>query len=123
MSLSSPVDSQFFRMLLEEEGAEIRDLLDAEEYLVPQPNFFRPQAETSGPNGPSRHHSHRVSTQLTLSSLNDFFCLFLPFTLFVFGTITYPLLATSPVLLSFPSLLHLSLSSCPFPLPFCLSFP
>uniref|UniRef100_A0A674DQ11 Receptor protein-tyrosine kinase n=1 Tax=Salmo trutta TaxID=8032 RepID=A0A674DQ11_SALTR len=35
MSLSSPVDSQFFRMLLEEEGAEIRDLLDAEEYLVP----------------------------------------------------------------------------------------
>ncbi|XP_070963080.1 receptor tyrosine-protein kinase erbB-2 [Oncorhynchus clarkii lewisi] len=59
MSLSSPVDSQFFRMLLEEEGAEIRDLLDAEEYLVPQPNFFRPQAETSGPNGPSRHHSHR----------------------------------------------------------------
>uniref|UniRef100_A0A8C8LP62 Receptor protein-tyrosine kinase n=1 Tax=Oncorhynchus tshawytscha TaxID=74940 RepID=A0A8C8LP62_ONCTS len=43
MSLSSPVDSQFFRMLLEEEGAEIRDLLDAEEYLVPQPNFFRPQ--------------------------------------------------------------------------------
>uniref|UniRef100_A0A674DML3 Receptor protein-tyrosine kinase n=1 Tax=Salmo trutta TaxID=8032 RepID=A0A674DML3_SALTR len=82
MSLSSPVDSQFFRMLLEEEGAEIRDLLDAEEYLVPQPNFFRPQAETSGPNGPSRHHSHRVSTQLTLSSLNDFFCFFLPFTLF-----------------------------------------
>uniref|UniRef100_A0A8C8F9S7 Receptor protein-tyrosine kinase n=1 Tax=Oncorhynchus tshawytscha TaxID=74940 RepID=A0A8C8F9S7_ONCTS len=82
MSLSSPVDSQFFRMLLEEEGAEIRDLLDAEEYLVPQPNFFRPQAETSGPNGPSRHHSHRVSTQLTLSSLNYFLCLFLPFTLF-----------------------------------------
>uniref|UniRef100_A0A674DQ17 Receptor protein-tyrosine kinase n=1 Tax=Salmo trutta TaxID=8032 RepID=A0A674DQ17_SALTR len=123
MSLSSPVDSQFFRMLLEEEGAEIRDLLDAEEYLVPQPNFFRPQAETSGPNGPSRHHSHRVSTQLTLSSLNDFFCFFLPFTLFVFGTITYPLLATSPVLPSFPSLLHLSPSSCPFPLPFCLSFP
>uniref|UniRef100_A0A674DP10 Receptor protein-tyrosine kinase n=1 Tax=Salmo trutta TaxID=8032 RepID=A0A674DP10_SALTR len=63
MSLSSPVDSQFFRMLLEEEGAEIRDLLDAEEYLVPQPNFFRPQAETSGPNGPSRHHSHRSTDQ------------------------------------------------------------
>uniref|UniRef100_A0A6Q2X9S2 Receptor protein-tyrosine kinase n=1 Tax=Esox lucius TaxID=8010 RepID=A0A6Q2X9S2_ESOLU len=63
MSLSSPVDSQFFRMLLEEEGAEIRDLLDAEEYLVPQPNFFRPQAENSAPNGASRHHSHRSTDQ------------------------------------------------------------
>uniref|UniRef100_A0A6Q2XV13 Receptor protein-tyrosine kinase n=1 Tax=Esox lucius TaxID=8010 RepID=A0A6Q2XV13_ESOLU len=62
--LSSPVDSQFFRMLLEEEGAEIRDLLDAEEYLVPQPNFFRPQAENSAPNGASRHHSHRVISTL-----------------------------------------------------------
>uniref|UniRef100_A0A3P8Z8I7 Receptor protein-tyrosine kinase n=1 Tax=Esox lucius TaxID=8010 RepID=A0A3P8Z8I7_ESOLU len=60
--LSSPVDSQFFRMLLEEEGAEIRDLLDAEEYLVPQPNFFRPQAENSAPNGASRHHSHRTAS-------------------------------------------------------------
>uniref|UniRef100_A0A8C4GRN1 Receptor protein-tyrosine kinase n=1 Tax=Dicentrarchus labrax TaxID=13489 RepID=A0A8C4GRN1_DICLA len=36
MSMSSPVDSQFFRMLLEEEGNNMRELLDAEEYLVPQ---------------------------------------------------------------------------------------
>uniref|UniRef100_A0A8D3C1J0 Receptor protein-tyrosine kinase n=1 Tax=Scophthalmus maximus TaxID=52904 RepID=A0A8D3C1J0_SCOMX len=35
MSMSSPVDSQFFRMLMEEEGNNIRELLDAEEYLVP----------------------------------------------------------------------------------------
>uniref|UniRef100_A0A671YP30 Receptor protein-tyrosine kinase n=1 Tax=Sparus aurata TaxID=8175 RepID=A0A671YP30_SPAAU len=40
MSMSSPVDSQFFRMLLEEEGNNMRELLDAEEYLVPQPNLF-----------------------------------------------------------------------------------
>ncbi|KAL0984479.1 hypothetical protein UPYG_G00142050 [Umbra pygmaea] len=63
MNLSSPVDSHFFRMLLEEEGAEIRDLLDAEEYLVPQPNFIRPQAENSAPNGTSRHQSHRSTDQ------------------------------------------------------------
>uniref|UniRef100_A0A4W6CLS4 Receptor protein-tyrosine kinase n=1 Tax=Lates calcarifer TaxID=8187 RepID=A0A4W6CLS4_LATCA len=36
MSMSSPVDSQFFRTLMEEEGNNMRDLLDAEEYLVPQ---------------------------------------------------------------------------------------
>uniref|UniRef100_A0AAR2JUS7 Receptor protein-tyrosine kinase n=1 Tax=Pygocentrus nattereri TaxID=42514 RepID=A0AAR2JUS7_PYGNA len=59
MSLSSPVDSQFFRTLLAEEGGNVKELLDAEEYLVPQPGFFSPQAESSA-NGPSRHHSHRV---------------------------------------------------------------
>ncbi|KAJ7984445.1 hypothetical protein DPEC_G00354910 [Dallia pectoralis] len=55
MTLSSPVNSQFFRMLLEEEGAEIQDLLDAEEYLVPQPNFFQPQRTESA--GFDREHS------------------------------------------------------------------
>ncbi|XP_036429125.1 receptor tyrosine-protein kinase erbB-2 [Colossoma macropomum] len=64
MSLSSPVDSQFFRTLLAEEGGNVKELLDAEEYLVPQPGFFSPQAESSA-NGPSRHHSHR-STDLGL---------------------------------------------------------
>uniref|UniRef100_W5JY52 Receptor protein-tyrosine kinase n=1 Tax=Astyanax mexicanus TaxID=7994 RepID=W5JY52_ASTMX len=64
MSLSSPVDSQFFRTLLAEEGGNVKELLDAEEYLVPQPGFFNPQAESSA-NGPSRHHSHR-STDLGL---------------------------------------------------------
>ncbi|XP_046906686.1 receptor tyrosine-protein kinase erbB-2, partial [Hypomesus transpacificus] len=58
MSLSSPVESQFFRMLLEEEGPHMKDLLDAEEYLVPQPNFFRAQGYA-----PSRHPSHRSADQ------------------------------------------------------------
>uniref|UniRef100_A0A673JQ35 Receptor protein-tyrosine kinase n=1 Tax=Sinocyclocheilus rhinocerous TaxID=307959 RepID=A0A673JQ35_9TELE len=38
MSLSSPVDSEFFRTLLAEEGGNVKELLDAEEYLVPQPD-------------------------------------------------------------------------------------
>ncbi|KAI1896387.1 hypothetical protein AGOR_G00094260 [Albula goreensis] len=61
-SLSNHVDSQFFRMLVEEEGTGMHDLLDAEEYLVPQPGFFRPQGERAS-NGPSRHHSHRSTDQ------------------------------------------------------------
>ncbi|XP_071383813.1 receptor tyrosine-protein kinase erbB-2, partial [Centroberyx affinis] len=64
MSLSSPVDSQFFRMLLEEEGADMRDLLDAEEYLVPQPNLFtRALGDRTPANGPSRHQSYRSTDQ------------------------------------------------------------
>ncbi|TKS89840.1 Receptor tyrosine-protein kinase erbB-2 [Collichthys lucidus] len=62
MSLSSPVDSQFFRMLMEEEGNNMRELLDAEEYLVPQPNLFpRTQGDGIQANGPSRHQSYRQS--------------------------------------------------------------
>uniref|UniRef100_A0A8D3DI10 Receptor protein-tyrosine kinase n=1 Tax=Scophthalmus maximus TaxID=52904 RepID=A0A8D3DI10_SCOMX len=65
MSMSSPVDSQFFRMLMEEEGNNIRELLDAEEYLVPQPNLFpRGQGDGAHSNGPSRHQSYRVSSTL-----------------------------------------------------------
>lgn len=62
MSMSSPVDNQFFRMLLEEEGSNLRELLDAEEYLVPQPNHF-PDTHNNGiqSNGTSRHQSFRVS--------------------------------------------------------------
>lgn len=62
MSMSSPVDNQFFRMLLEEEGSNLRELLDAEEYLVPQPNHF-PRTHDNGiqSNGTSRHQSFRVS--------------------------------------------------------------
>ncbi|KAG5262466.1 hypothetical protein AALO_G00275430 [Alosa alosa] len=63
MNLASPVDSQFFRTLMEEEGGDVRELLDAEEYLVPhQPSFFRQQGENTA-NGPSRHHSHRSTDQ------------------------------------------------------------
>ncbi|KAJ3608480.1 hypothetical protein NHX12_025527 [Muraenolepis orangiensis] len=60
MSMGSPVDSHFFRTLLEEEGPEMRDLLDAEEYLVPQPNMFlRTQGDGLSTAGHSRHHSYR----------------------------------------------------------------
>uniref|UniRef100_A0A673M345 Receptor protein-tyrosine kinase n=1 Tax=Sinocyclocheilus rhinocerous TaxID=307959 RepID=A0A673M345_9TELE len=55
MSLSSPVDSEFFRTLLAEEGGNVKELLDAEEYLVPQPD------EVDGmPSGRELHSS--VST-------------------------------------------------------------
>ncbi|XP_034415095.1 receptor tyrosine-protein kinase erbB-2 isoform X1 [Cyclopterus lumpus] len=67
MSMSIPVDSQFFRMLLEEEGNNIRELLDAEEYLVPQPNHFsRSQVDGAQANGPSRHQSYRQSRDQAL---------------------------------------------------------
>uniref|UniRef100_A0A8C9U0W8 Receptor protein-tyrosine kinase n=1 Tax=Scleropages formosus TaxID=113540 RepID=A0A8C9U0W8_SCLFO len=60
MSLANPVDSHFFRMLLEEEGVTMTELLDAEEYLVPQTDLFKASGEVVS-NGHSRHHSHRVS--------------------------------------------------------------
>nr|XP_057917352.1 receptor tyrosine-protein kinase erbB-2 isoform X4 [Doryrhamphus excisus] len=64
MSLSSPVDSQFFRMLLEEDDNNMRELLDAEKYLVPQPNLFpRGQGDGAHSNGPSRHQSYRSRDQ------------------------------------------------------------
>uniref|UniRef100_A0A8C6SY98 Receptor protein-tyrosine kinase n=1 Tax=Neogobius melanostomus TaxID=47308 RepID=A0A8C6SY98_9GOBI len=60
MSTSSPVDSQFFRMLMEEEGTNMSELLDPDEYLVPQPNMFqRSQTDGVQSNGPSRHQSYR----------------------------------------------------------------
>eukprot|EP00066_Takifugu_rubripes_P012169 XP_011601435.1 PREDICTED: receptor tyrosine-protein kinase erbB-2 isoform X2 [Takifugu rubripes] len=64
MSMSSPVDNQFFRMFLAEEGNNLRELLDAEEYLVPQPNHF-PRTHNNGiqSNGPSRHQSYRSRDQ------------------------------------------------------------
>uniref|UniRef100_A0A8C1W8N1 Receptor protein-tyrosine kinase n=1 Tax=Cyprinus carpio TaxID=7962 RepID=A0A8C1W8N1_CYPCA len=52
-SLSSPVDSEFFRTLLAEEGGNVKELLDAEEYLVPQPGgIFNTQGEMRA-NGPT----------------------------------------------------------------------
>lgn len=70
MSMSSPVDNQFFRMFLAEEGNNLRELLDAEEYLVPQPNHF-PRTHNNGiqSNGPSRHQSYRVSERSGLLAL------------------------------------------------------
>uniref|UniRef100_A0A8C6SWI0 Receptor protein-tyrosine kinase n=1 Tax=Neogobius melanostomus TaxID=47308 RepID=A0A8C6SWI0_9GOBI len=62
MSTSSPVDSQFFRMLMEEEGTNMSELLDPDEYLVPQPNMFqRSQTDGVQSNGPSRHQSYRLT--------------------------------------------------------------
>ncbi|KAM6897725.1 receptor tyrosine-protein kinase erbB-2 [Xenentodon cancila] len=58
MSSCSPVDSRFYRMLLED-GDNMGEMMDAEEYLVPQPNLF-PRAEPQA-NGPSRHQSYRQS--------------------------------------------------------------
>uniref|UniRef100_H3C5X0 Receptor protein-tyrosine kinase n=1 Tax=Tetraodon nigroviridis TaxID=99883 RepID=H3C5X0_TETNG len=64
MGTPSPVDNQFFRLLVEEEGNNLRELLDAEEYLVPQPNHF-PRTHENGiqSNGPSRHQSYRSRDQ------------------------------------------------------------
>uniref|UniRef100_A0A8C5NE29 Receptor protein-tyrosine kinase n=1 Tax=Gouania willdenowi TaxID=441366 RepID=A0A8C5NE29_GOUWI len=65
MSMCSPVDSRFYRMLLEE-GDNLGEIMDAEEYLVPQPNLFpRTKGEEPQANGPSRHQSYRVSGRAT----------------------------------------------------------
>ncbi|KAM4526952.1 receptor tyrosine-protein kinase erbB-2 isoform 2-T2 [Fundulus diaphanus] len=62
-STCSPVDSQFYRMLLEE-GDNMGDIMDAEEYLVPQPNIFpRASGDEAPANGPSRHQSYRSRDQ------------------------------------------------------------
>uniref|UniRef100_A0A3B4AJU6 Receptor tyrosine-protein kinase erbB-2 n=1 Tax=Periophthalmus magnuspinnatus TaxID=409849 RepID=A0A3B4AJU6_9GOBI len=66
MSTSSPVDSQFFRMLMEEEGTNMSELLDPDEYLVPQPNMFqRSQTDGVQPNGPYRHQSYRKTRNIS----------------------------------------------------------
>ncbi|XP_037547351.1 receptor tyrosine-protein kinase erbB-2 [Nematolebias whitei] len=63
MSTCSPVDSRFYRMLLEE-GDNMGEIMDAEEYLVPQPNLFaRANGEEPQANGPSRHQSYRSRDQ------------------------------------------------------------
>uniref|UniRef100_A0A8C7YRQ4 Receptor protein-tyrosine kinase n=1 Tax=Oryzias sinensis TaxID=183150 RepID=A0A8C7YRQ4_9TELE len=54
MSTSNPVDSRFYRMLLEE-GDNMGEMMDAEDYLVPQPNLFpRTNGDEHQANGPSR---------------------------------------------------------------------
>ncbi|XP_023139917.2 receptor tyrosine-protein kinase erbB-2 isoform X2 [Amphiprion ocellaris] len=63
MSKCSPVDSRFYRMLLEE-GDNVGEMMDAEEYLVPQPNLFtRNKGDEPQANGPSRHQSYRSRDQ------------------------------------------------------------
>uniref|UniRef100_A0A671SQQ6 Receptor protein-tyrosine kinase n=1 Tax=Sinocyclocheilus anshuiensis TaxID=1608454 RepID=A0A671SQQ6_9TELE len=84
MSLSSPVDSEFFRTLLAEEGGNVKELLDAEEYLVPQPGgIFNTQGEMRA-YGPSRHHSHRrdwLSSRVS-SGHTAVGCVDIPFSLY-----------------------------------------
>ncbi|XP_001370812.2 receptor tyrosine-protein kinase erbB-2 [Monodelphis domestica] len=54
---ASPLDSTFYRSLLEED--DMGDLVDAEEYLVPQQGFFCP--DPPGPGG-TAHRRHRSSS-------------------------------------------------------------
>uniref|UniRef100_A0A3B5L020 receptor protein-tyrosine kinase n=1 Tax=Xiphophorus couchianus TaxID=32473 RepID=A0A3B5L020_9TELE len=84
MSSCSPVDSQFYRMLLEE-GENMGDMMDAEEYLVPQPNLFpRTRGDQAQASGPIRHQSYRVSgerrpalTGSQFEDLSEFLTLFI----------------------------------------------
>lgn len=58
MKLPSPNDSKFFQSLLDEE--DLNDLMDADEYLVPQGFNMPPPSYTSRP----RVDSNRVSTPI-----------------------------------------------------------
>uniref|UniRef100_A0A452R082 Receptor protein-tyrosine kinase n=1 Tax=Ursus americanus TaxID=9643 RepID=A0A452R082_URSAM len=55
---ASPLDSTFYRSLLEDD--DMGDLVDAEEYLVPQQGFFCPEP-APGAGGPA-HRRHRSSS-------------------------------------------------------------
>uniref|UniRef100_A0A8D0GMK9 Receptor protein-tyrosine kinase n=1 Tax=Sphenodon punctatus TaxID=8508 RepID=A0A8D0GMK9_SPHPU len=63
MGLASPIDSTFYRALLEED--DMQDLVDAEEYLVPHQGFF--SAETST-NYRSRISSTRSATEMQVDA-------------------------------------------------------
>lgn len=80
MSKCSPVDSEFYRMLLREDE-NIGEMMDPEEYLVPNTRKGdEPQA-----NGLSRHQSYRVSgvgggwVILSLSILYNYMYLYLSY--------------------------------------------
>ncbi|NP_001369735.1 receptor tyrosine-protein kinase erbB-2 isoform bb precursor [Homo sapiens] len=55
---ASPLDSTFYRSLLEDD--DMGDLVDAEEYLVPQQGFFCPDPAPGA--GGMVHHRHRSSS-------------------------------------------------------------
>uniref|UniRef100_A0A670JV61 Receptor protein-tyrosine kinase n=1 Tax=Podarcis muralis TaxID=64176 RepID=A0A670JV61_PODMU len=57
MGLASPIDSTFYRTLLEEE--DMQDLVDAEEYLVPHQGFFNGEASAD-------YRSRIPSTRVTV---------------------------------------------------------
>nr|XP_056720669.1 receptor tyrosine-protein kinase erbB-2-like [Euleptes europaea] len=64
--LASPIDSTFYRTLLEEE--DMQDLVDAEEYLVPHQGFFSAEMPS---DYRSRIPSTRVSTRLRCSGATE----------------------------------------------------
>lgn len=47
MHLPSPTDSKFYRTLMEEEDME--DVVDADEYLIPQQGFFNSPSISRAP--------------------------------------------------------------------------
>lgn len=55
---ASPLDSTFYRSLLEDD--DMGDLVDAEEYLVPQQGFFCPDPAPGA--GGTAHRRHRSSS-------------------------------------------------------------
>lgn len=55
---ASPLDSTFYRSLLEDD--DMGDLVDAEEYLVPQQGFFCPEPAPGA--GGTAHRRHRSSS-------------------------------------------------------------
>ncbi|XP_028675724.1 receptor tyrosine-protein kinase erbB-2 [Erpetoichthys calabaricus] len=68
MNLLTPDGSEFFRTFLEEEDG-MDELLDAEEYLVPQPAFFNATSEQV-PNGRARISSNRSMDQSLNGDMN-----------------------------------------------------
>lgn len=62
---ASPLDSTFYRSLLEDD--DMGDLVDAEEYLVPQQGFFCPDPAPGA--GGTAHRRHRsTSTRVSAPS-------------------------------------------------------
>lgn len=55
---ASPLDSTFYRSLLEDD--DMGDLVDAEEYLVPQQGFFCPDPAPGA--GGTAHRRHRSTS-------------------------------------------------------------
>lgn len=62
MCLPSPTDSMFFRTLISTEG--IDDVVDAEEYLLPNKGFFS-ESQSGMPQHPHQQQHPRVTTVTT----------------------------------------------------------
>ncbi|OWK02393.1 hypothetical protein Celaphus_00010185 [Cervus elaphus hippelaphus] len=71
MHLPSPTDSNFYRALMDEEDME--DVVDAEEYLIPQQGFFHSPATSRTPLLSSLRYSSDPTGALTEDSMDDAF--------------------------------------------------